>query len=130
MSGERVFVYGTLRPGQPAHDLVAPSIARLESATTSGLLYALGDGYPGYASGAGMVHGEVIWLTDPAATLRRLDDYEGEEFTRVVCTVALQSGLEVTAWIYAFTDSAALRRQAVIESGDWIVHLAQVGGPR
>lgn len=85
-------------------------------------------GYPGFVPGHGVVVGDVLWLTDVASTLRRLDDYEGDEYTRIVCPVALQSGRATTAWCYELTSSAAMIRGTLIESGDWVRYLANASG--
>lgn len=121
---DRLFVYGTLRIGQPAHALVGANIARSEPATAQGVLYALPMGYPGFVAGHGVVVGDVLWLTDAAATLRRLDVYEGDEYTRIACPVALQSGPEITAWCYTLTSSAAITSGSLIEGGDWVRYRA------
>lgn len=124
MSGgdNRLFLYGTLRTGQVAHYLVASNVARSAPATTDGILYALPMGYPGYIPGAGVVVGELVWLTDIASTLQRLDDYEGDEFLRVVRPMQLPSGQTMSAWIYELTDAPAVGSE-IIESGDWVRHL-------
>lgn len=130
---ERLFVYGTLRAHQSARGVVDSNILRWEPATTTGTLYALPQGYPGYVSGPSVVVGEVVWLTDVAATLQRLDAYEGDEYSRIVCHALLQSGRRISAWIYALTDTAAIRSATIIAGGDWVRHLAnsaEVSRPR
>src|SRR5215207_3369560 len=81
---DRLFVYGTMRQGQTARSLVANSITRTAKAHTSGQIYAFPMGYPGYteSDGKGRVVGEVLWLTELAATFGLLDAYEGEDFAR------------------------------------------------
>lgn len=125
---DRLFVYGTLRTGQPAHGLLAANITRSEPATARGELYALPMGYPGMVPGFGVVVGDVVWLTDTPATLGRLDHYEGDEYTRTVYPVALQSGQDTTAWCYMLTEPAAMMRGTRIESGDWVRHIANSRG--
>ena len=66
---DRLFVYGTLRNGQTARSLIANQITSAERATTTGRMFAFPMGYPGYIEeGSGIVHGEVLWLTELAAT--------------------------------------------------------------
>src|SRR5512140_755933 len=89
---DRLFVYGTLRHGQTARSLVANQITRWVKATTSGVIYAFPMGYPGYVEGHGVVRGEVVWLTELAATFALLDAYEGQDFVRMIRQVRLESG--------------------------------------
>ena len=91
---DRLFVYGTMRQGQTARSLVANSIKKSAKAFTSGHIYAFPMGYPGYTEGdgRGKVIGEVVWLTDLAATFGLLDAYEGEDFARVIKQVTTDTG--------------------------------------
>jgi len=72
---DRLFVYGTLRQGQTARSVIANQIQRCVKAHTTGALYAFPMGYPGYTEGESTtkVIGEVIWLTELAATFGLLD---------------------------------------------------------
>ena len=125
---ELLFVYGTLRPslaaGEPVRlvhdlDLVSP-------ATTSGVLLDLGD-YPGLVAGDGIVHGDLLRITDPAR-LAALDAYEacgGPDplFQRERTIVRLPDGTTTEAWVYRY---ARPPRGAVIAGGNYAAH---VGGP-
>jgi gamma-glutamylcyclotransferase (GGCT)/AIG2-like uncharacterized protein YtfP len=119
---DRLFVYGTLRQGQSARSLVASSIVRCEPATTSGQIFAFPMGYPGYVEGEGhgRVVGEVVWLTELAATFGLLDAYEGDDFARVLKRVRLESGEELWTWIYTLSDPGAVKLGALIPDGDWV----------
>lgn len=119
---DRLFVYGTLRRGQTARSLVANSIKKCAPAHTSGQLYAFPMGYPGYSEGDGtkQVVGELVWLTDLAATFGLLDAYEGEDFARVLKQVTLEDGEKQWAWIYTLADPAAIQHGTLIEDGDWV----------
>jgi gamma-glutamylcyclotransferase (GGCT)/AIG2-like uncharacterized protein YtfP len=119
---DRLFVYGTMRTGQTARSLVANSVTRTERATTSGKIYAFPMGYPGFSEGdgSGTVVGEVLWLTELAATFGLLDAYEGEDFARVITQVQLASGEDVWTWIYTLADPTAVRFGTLIEDGDWV----------
>src|SRR3970040_1739896 len=83
---DRLFVYGTLSQGQTPRSLVANQIKRCEKASTTGRIYAFPLGHPGFTEGdgKGRVVGEVIWLTELAATFGLLDAYEGQDFARVI----------------------------------------------
>ena len=118
---DRLFVYGTMRQGQTARALVANQITRCVMATTTGSIYAFPMGYPGFLEGAkGTVHGEVLWLTELAATFGLLDAYEGQDFARVIRKVQLDGGEEVWAWVYTLSDPSAVKLGSLIEDGDWV----------
>jgi gamma-glutamylcyclotransferase (GGCT)/AIG2-like uncharacterized protein YtfP len=128
----RQFVYGTLRSGQTARSLLGPAITRSVSATCTGQIYAFPMGYPGYVdTPTGRVVGELLWLTDLAATFGLLDAYEGEEFVRVIkqATIvpspgpgepALTGGESVWTWIYALADPGTIQHGSLVEDGDWL----------
>jgi gamma-glutamylcyclotransferase (GGCT)/AIG2-like uncharacterized protein YtfP len=129
---DRLFVYGTMRQGQTARSLIANQIARSALATTRGAIFAFPMGYPGFVDdtapsfggaaveGDGRVFGEVIWLTELAATFALLDAYEGADFTRIVRPIELSNGEITTAWLYALADPAAARLGVQIPHGDWV----------
>ena len=118
---DRLFVYGTIRQGQTARSMIANSITRCVPARTGGSIYAFPMGYPGYSdTGAGMVVGEVLWLTELPATFGVLDAYEGADFVRVIKQVTLESGEDVWAWLYTLADPAATQHGTLIADGDWV----------
>jgi gamma-glutamylcyclotransferase (GGCT)/AIG2-like uncharacterized protein YtfP len=118
---DRLFVYGTLRNGQTARSLIANQITGAEPATTTGSMFAFPMGYPGYIEdGPGIVLGEVLWLTDLAATFALLDAFEGADFARMIRQVTLASGEQVWAWIYVLSDPGAAKHGTPIEDGDWV----------
>jgi gamma-glutamylcyclotransferase (GGCT)/AIG2-like uncharacterized protein YtfP len=111
-----------MRTGQTARSLVANSITKTAAAFTAGRIYAFPMGYPGFNEGdnTGKVVGELLWLTDLAATFGLLDAYEGEDFARVIKQVNLDTGEPVWAWIYTLADPAAIKLGTLIEDGDWV----------
>ena len=119
---DRLFVYGTMRQGQTARSLVANEVTRTETAHTTGYIYAFPMGYPGFTEGdgRGRVLGEVIWLTELAATFGLLDAYEGHDFARIIRQVTLDSGEEIWAWVYTLADPGAVKLGSLIEHGDWV----------
>ena len=126
---DRLFVYGTLRTGEAAGALAAPHVRRSQPATVAGKLYAFSMGYPGLIAGDdGPVRGEVLWLADAAAALRDLDEYEGEDFARVLCTADLEDGTRVTAWCYVLTDPTSVIDAEPILDGDWVRYRAASRG--
>lgn len=127
---DRLFVYGTLRQGQTARSLVANQIARCEKAWTAGAIYAFPMGHPGFVEGdgAGRVQGEVIWLTELAATFGLLDAYEGQDFVRVIRQVSLEAtGEQVWAWVYTLADPTAVKFGTQIQHGDWVRYWSEQG---
>jgi gamma-glutamylcyclotransferase (GGCT)/AIG2-like uncharacterized protein YtfP len=118
---DRLFVYGTLRQGQTARSLLANQITKCMKASTAGEIYAFPMGYPAFIEGTGRVEGEVVWLTDLAATFGLLDAYEGTDFARVIRQVRLEdTGEQVWAWVYALADPAAVKFGTLIQHGDWV----------
>lgn len=127
---DRLFVYGTLRQGQTARSLVANQITRSAKATTSGAIYAFPMGHPGFVEGdgKGRVFGEVIWLTELAATFGLLDAYEGQDFARVIRQVTLDDTNEqVWAWIYTLSNPGAIKVGTLIQHGDWVRYWNEQG---
>src|SRR5262245_12998000 len=127
---DRLFVYGTLRQGQTARSLVANQITRMERASTTGRIYAFPMGHPGFVEGdgKGRVVGEVLWLSELAATFGLLDAYEGQDFARVIRQVSLDAtGEEIWAWVYTLSDPAAIKLGTLIEDGDWVRYWTEQG---
>lgn len=120
-----LFVYGTLRSGQP-------NSPRLGGATlvgvgqSKGRLAHLGK-YPGMTDGPGLVRGEVYEL--PVAALARIDDLEGYDqadpdgslFLRVRREVTLDGGSSLECWTYHWPHPC----DQWIDSGDWIEFLTR-----
>ncbi|MEV1077477.1 gamma-glutamylcyclotransferase family protein [Streptomyces sp. NPDC050211] len=129
------FVYGTLRPGGPNHDLFL--CGRTEAEEPGQLMGALlydGPGYP-YAvenPHGGPVHGELVTALPEAygellAALDQLEEYAPGDprnlYERVARDVAREAdGTAVCAWVYVAAPAVAVRLRArgkVIEGGDW-----------
>jgi gamma-glutamylcyclotransferase (GGCT)/AIG2-like uncharacterized protein YtfP len=100
---DRLFVYGTLRPGASAWSLLEPWVAGPPPpATLPGALYDTGRGYPALRlGGTAGVSGWVVELRQPSgAALSVVDSYEGSEYRRVLVT--LPGGVE--CWTYVWTE--------------------------
>jgi gamma-glutamylcyclotransferase (GGCT)/AIG2-like uncharacterized protein YtfP len=130
----RLFVYGTLMSkavsdyGLVARTrLIRESWPQRWSATTPGQLYELGR-YPGLIATEThneVVHGELVLLSDPAATLPWLDDYEAispdphadNEYVRQLRDVMIVGGPSISAWSYLYVRPVTgLKR---IATGRW-----------
>ncbi len=136
MSNDRIttpylFVYGSLRslPGDRLHPLLKPLAQLVEPAHCYGRLYQVHADYPGLVLGGDpqqRVVGEVYRLQAPALALAQLDDYEGcspryrepTEFKRVRESVTLQSGQNISAWLYIY--QWQINNQTQIASGDYL----------
>jgi gamma-glutamylcyclotransferase (GGCT)/AIG2-like uncharacterized protein YtfP len=103
-----VFVYGTLKRGQPNHSLLAPFVREVREGRVTGTLVDLG-AYPGLVPGQGIVRGELLRLEPGGVALRRLDDLEGffgpgdlrNEYERLLVAVETGGG-PLEAWAYRY----------------------------
>lgn len=147
----RVFVYGTLKPGEVAEHLWAGQVEQVEPAIAIGQLYALPMGYPAMTPGAGWVQGFVLSFRSQAL-LDRLDDYEGhapEIFAPDVPEAVLAENSYArqwqplyapdqrslpAAWIYQMTERQIQRLQGIhLPDGHWTPakqNAAFAGAPR
>ncbi|MFJ9628038.1 gamma-glutamylcyclotransferase family protein [Streptomyces sp. NPDC101175] len=128
------FVYGTLRPGEPNHDLFLRGHTRSEEPGRlhGAVLYA-GPGYPYAVEAPGStVVGELVTARAESyprllLALDRLEDYAPGDprnlYERVERRVTREAdGTAVRAWVYlaAPAVTAALRAHGeLIEGGDW-----------
>ncbi|MEX2280213.1 MAG: gamma-glutamylcyclotransferase family protein [Acidimicrobiia bacterium] len=116
-----VFVYGTLRSGATAEDLLAPGVVTREPAVLDGYaLYGLTWLYPFVTvAERESVHGEAVGL-DPvvaSTTLLVLDEYEGQEYRRTTAPVRLSDRV-VSAHLWVAKESTLLPEAERIASGD------------
>ncbi len=118
----RLFVYGTLMRGEVRADLLADA-RDVRAASTHGRLYHLPFGYPAIVDAEdGEVHGELVTFDDLEARLPALDDYEGDEYRRVVRSIRVE-GAVTTAWCYvvdpAFEADLVAQGARRVRSGQW-----------
>jgi gamma-glutamylcyclotransferase (GGCT)/AIG2-like uncharacterized protein YtfP len=125
-----VFVYGTLRPGQPNWGrLLAGRTERVLAGRLPGVVLLDCGHYPAAVerSGAGGASGEVVWIRPGVwrAVLAALDHLEGCEgtdperlFDRVVRPVETASG-PVDCWVYLAGRMLASSARPVVAEGDW-----------
>jgi gamma-glutamylcyclotransferase (GGCT)/AIG2-like uncharacterized protein YtfP len=101
----RLAVYGTLAPGQPNHHQLASLDGRWRRGTVRGWLNATGWaaplGYPALVLDAmgPLVDVQLFESLDLPRHWARLDDFEGDEYRRVVTEVSTADG-DVPACIY------------------------------
>jgi gamma-glutamylcyclotransferase (GGCT)/AIG2-like uncharacterized protein YtfP len=91
---DRLFVYGTLMPGEALWPALAPFAVSWEAVTASGRLWDTGQGYPGVRFDAG---GEpvaaVLVVLDPARAVEAVElldqiEEEGRLYRRVEVTTS------------------------------------------
>jgi gamma-glutamylcyclotransferase (GGCT)/AIG2-like uncharacterized protein YtfP len=130
-----VFVYGTLRPGQPNWgQLLAAAAERVVAGLLAGAVLLDCGHYPAAVErpGGGRVVGEVVWIRPDAcvATLAGLDHLEGYDpadsgrlYDRVVRSVDTADG-PVDCWVYLAGRMLAGSARPVVSGGDWAAYCA------
>lgn len=120
----RLFVYGTLRPGQQRWPFLAPFVTdEGHDESVDGVLYDTGNGYPAARfDHTGTIHGRIypLDLDRLDEALRLLDEVEGavvDLFHRVAITTS--SGLD--AWAYEYCGEPTF---PAISSGNWLTESA------
>lgn len=116
---ERLFVYGTLRPGDCRWELLEPYVADEGiTDTVKGTLYDTGLDYPAADfNGDGLVHGMHFGLTEATRerALRELDIVE-DTVDGLYRRVRLRTSAGFEVWAYEYGTGLNL---TLIPSGDW-----------
>lgn len=112
--GDKVFVYGTLRPGMSANGKMEKGARHLGETTIQGSMYDLG-WFPGVRlEGDGRVYGDLYEIMDPELP-QRLDDYENYPILYNRRVVETEEGQKT--WVYVI--QAIPMPESIIESGVW-----------
>jgi gamma-glutamylcyclotransferase (GGCT)/AIG2-like uncharacterized protein YtfP len=122
-----VFVYGTLKTGEPNHYLLKDAANISRQCWTNGKLYDSFCGYPFLApSNECRVYGELYLVND--AELSNLDRLEGYEkngqnnlYNRVEQTVHL-GNRSFQAFVYVHPNNTDMKRLNDIPDEDWCVY--------
>jgi gamma-glutamylcyclotransferase (GGCT)/AIG2-like uncharacterized protein YtfP len=126
----KVFVYGTLKPGEANYDRYCRNqVVAVEAAIARGQLYDLPCGYPALTPGRDAVYGFLLWFTDPN-TLILLDELEGycpnrpieqNEYLRVSAKVySPKRQTWEQAWIYQMEMQRVHKLGGThLPSGEW-----------
>jgi gamma-glutamylcyclotransferase (GGCT)/AIG2-like uncharacterized protein YtfP len=126
----KVFVYGTLKPGEVNYQrYCAGKVVEEKRAIALGQLFDLPLGYPTMTPGESPVQGFVLTFTDPTllSLLDKLEDYEphraleeNEYYRQQIETYDFEGQTLGLAWAYLMTSEQVQRFQGVpILSGWW-----------
>jgi gamma-glutamylcyclotransferase (GGCT)/AIG2-like uncharacterized protein YtfP len=114
MNPKRLFVYGTLCPGEPNHHLLAGVAGRWSRASVRGHVHPEGWGatlgYPALIldPGADPVDGHLLESDELDELWPMLDEFEGDEYRRVIARVEHSDGRQAHAFVYVLR--APIRR--------------------
>ena len=107
---DRLFVYGTLAPGEPNAHIMEPMKGTWLPGKIRGTLYPGGWGaalgYPGIVldSEGDVVSGQVFTSSDLPAHWQRLDEFEGAGYVRSKVLVMLNDETQVSAYVYTLSE--------------------------
>jgi gamma-glutamylcyclotransferase (GGCT)/AIG2-like uncharacterized protein YtfP len=127
-----LFVYGTLlsqAPAIPPRRALKRHAERVGPARIRGRLYGLRR-FPALRPPlleADWVTGEIWRLRQPRRTLAELDAYEGAEYRRVRRTAVLETGRELSCWVYQWRRPLAQWRR--LAEGAWRLPAPASQGP-
>lgn len=126
----RVFVYGTLKPGEENFELYCKTHCKVEEAFVLGQLYDLPFGYPALTAGNLPVYGFLLSFADLSilASLDQLEDYdptrppEQNEYFRIETKVfSLAQRPLGRAWTYCMELAQVQRFGGVLlPEGKWL----------
>lgn len=99
----RLAAYGTLRPGESNHHLLADVAGTWLDGTVEGVRFIV-NGYPAFKSQVGVGEVPVSVLTSTALPEHwpRLDDFEGPDYRRILIPVRLSNGTTLIANLYEY----------------------------
>jgi gamma-glutamylcyclotransferase (GGCT)/AIG2-like uncharacterized protein YtfP len=127
--GVRVFVYGTLKPGEANYQrYCAGGVVNAQRAFTRGKLFALPMGYPAMTTGNEQVQGFLLSFAD-SGILNKLDELEDYQphrqtadnlYNRQNIEVFAPTGLSLgLAWVYLMTPNQVKQFAAVLQPDGW-----------
>ncbi len=130
MNNLKIFVYGTLKPGESNYQrLCVGKVVVEEKAIAYGQLFDLTLGYPGMTVGENPIQGFVLTFADGAilSILDQLEDYEPNrsetenEYNRQLIEVYNRSGESLgLVWVYLMSLERVQQLGGVmINSGCW-----------
>ena len=124
-----LFVYGTLRTGQPLHDWLEDSILHRREAKIKGDLYPTYNGKFPVANvyGKGIIVGEVFIcrVTDAVRAIINMELRAGYEILEVPLVNKVGNPIGTKAFVFHYP--YRLPNTEPIESGDWVLYVNQKG---
>ncbi len=104
----RLFVYGTLIPGESNYRLIKRHVRSARPGHIEGVLIDLG-AFPALVAGDGIARGIVLELDDKAMAITdQLEGYHPGDahslYVRKEVMAQLDDGEQVKAWVYEFSD--------------------------
>lgn len=109
-----LFVYGTLMPNCPHGNVLEDVVGKFVPATVTGNLkdegWSASMGYPGIIldEKGDTIHGFLFYSNNLINHWDKLDEFEGEEFTRVAVTVERYDEFEVDTFVYVLKEHTNL----------------------
>lgn len=103
---DKLFVYGTLGPGQPNEHLMTKIGGSWTKGAVRGHLlktgWAVALGYPALRldDAAPLVQGHIFQSENLQSAWPELDEFEGAEYQRVEVTVIQENGTSTIAYVY------------------------------
>lgn len=103
---DSLFVYGTLRQGYPNEHVLAEIGGNFQNASVRGYYVNTGwgaeMGCPALTLDVAgkRIAGQIFTSANLQNYLSKLDEFEGDEYRRVVSRVTLECGKEVEAYVY------------------------------
>jgi gamma-glutamylcyclotransferase (GGCT)/AIG2-like uncharacterized protein YtfP len=125
----KIFVYGTLKPGEANHDRYCQSAIKIQAAIALGTLFDLPFGYPAMTPGNSTVSGFLLTFDHPQIleALDELEDYhpdrpaaQNEYYRQKTKTFSPTHHPLGIAWVYMMELEKAKRLGGVLlPSGNW-----------
>lgn len=108
----RLFVYGTLLPGEANHRLIEQHVRSTRPATIPGVLVDLG-AFPALIPGDGIVEGVLLEMASEAMAITdRLEGFHPDRdhslYLQKEVTVRLDDSQRVQAWTYEYADPSTI----------------------
>jgi len=125
----RVFVYGTLKPGEANYDFYcANQVVDAKKAWVRGELYGLPQGYPAVTTGNNSVYGYLLSFANPEVLSRldELEDYHPQRpnnenlYNRIQVEIFdLENNSLGLAWVYFMSSVKVHQLKGIPQTDGW-----------